>query len=360
METAIPNSLQLHEGVAVQFGAKSEDGIRRFEMLAYSGARVKRMFGDAIVDISGMTLGRQKKPILRQHDPTRIVGHSEEMSIDAKGLSVSGRMSSSTPDGKEVATLSDEGFPWETSIGFDILQYSRLREDESRNINGQLHKGPLIVFEKTKLREVSFVAAGADETTSGSVFSDGVAVDATSLKETEMSETKQTVVDPVAAFQKDHAAEVEKWQADARKAEAQAGTERLGRLKGAFPDRPQFVCDQFANGNDVPAAKAELCDVLVAEAKLSAVENAKLKEAAAKASDGHHGVDFKASGDGGKKTDRDSIPVEQLTAQDWATNFEACKTEFVDQAGYERFLRELRRVGDKETWGTFSRKDGGK
>lgn len=352
METAIPNSLQLHEGVAVTFAAKAEDGVRRFEMLAYSGARVKRMFGDAIVDLAGLSLGRKKKPILRQHDSSRIVGHSEEMSVDDKGVHVSGRMSSTTKDGMEVAATSDEGFPWETSIGFEILQYARLREDESRTINGQLHKGPLIVFEKTKLREVSFVAAGADENTTGSVFSDGVAVDATPIKEIDMTEDKKTAVDPVAAFQRDHAAEVEKWQADARKAEAQATTERLGRLKSAFPDRPQFVVDQFAKGNDVPAAKAELCDVLMAEAKLSAAENAKLKEAATKATEGHPGIAFAPSGGGdAEKTDRDKIPIEQLARQDWKANFEGCNQEFASLRGYEFFLREVRRVGDAKSWG---------
>lgn len=53
--------------------------------------------------------------------------------------------------------------------------------------------------------------------------------------------------------------------AAAREEATAEATARLSALQTAFPDRPQFVLDQFAAGHDVTEAKAALADILLAE-----------------------------------------------------------------------------------------------
>ncbi len=148
---------------------------RRFSMLAHSGKVMENhwFWGNFAIDLKGISVGRKKKPALRDHSSNRIVGWTEDIFIDDKrGVMADGIFSEKTIDGKEVLSLADEGFPWQASVYIPPLSIETIREGEEREVNGHKLKGPGTIFRKSVLREVSFCALGADENTHASAFSD--------------------------------------------------------------------------------------------------------------------------------------------------------------------------------------------
>ena len=165
----------VHNG-ALKFSAPpgAEGGPRRFEMLAYTGQMMDVGFGSPVViDMKGIKLGAQCKPILLNHDPLKIVGHSDKCRVDAKGLCLEGSVSASTPAGLEVAQLADEGFPWQASINVTPTKTRRVEAGESVKCNGMECAGPLQLILKSVLRESSFCPMGADGDTKSVVFHAG-------------------------------------------------------------------------------------------------------------------------------------------------------------------------------------------
>jgi hypothetical protein len=155
--------------------AGSEAQPRRFEIKAYTGKVISSYFGGFVIDIDGIQT-KEKVPILREHARDRIVGWSEETRKDGSGLHLSGVFADSTPDGKEVLALADEGFPWQASVGIKALQVKILKNaNESLEVNGKKYNGPLEVWTKSLVGETSMVAWGADNDTGMSLLSeDGV------------------------------------------------------------------------------------------------------------------------------------------------------------------------------------------
>lgn len=137
---------------------------RRFGILAYTGAIIQRWYGQVVIDLAGMRLDN-RLPALRDHDHGRIVGVVDSHSIDASGLQLRGVFSAVTDDGREVLALADEGFCWQASIGVWCEAVQEVEPGVSVEVNGQELAGPLTVWRKSHVREVSFVAIGADENT---------------------------------------------------------------------------------------------------------------------------------------------------------------------------------------------------
>ena len=59
---------------------------RKFSMVAHSGRVMLNhwLWGNLAIDLSGVSIGREKKPALRDHDSDRIVGWTEGINIDEK------------------------------------------------------------------------------------------------------------------------------------------------------------------------------------------------------------------------------------------------------------------------------------
>lgn len=168
-----PTRLRLTDAAQVKFAAgEGASAARKFQMTAYTGAAVDGgWFGKLIIDMNGMKIGSQKKPILRQHDPERIAGFSEAITKDGT-LEISGTLSNATEAGQEVAKLADEGFPWQASVGIGINKTRTLAEGETATVNGVELSGPALIVTSSTLKESSFVPLGADGATSGVVLSD--------------------------------------------------------------------------------------------------------------------------------------------------------------------------------------------
>ena len=120
-----------------------------------------------VVDLQGaIDVGSVK--LLRDHDPSRIVGHGSA-TIDGNSLNASGVVSGTSEDAREVVSSAGNGFPWEASIGLRPSRLEYVQSGQSATVNGQSVKGPAYIVRAGKLKEISLVALGADETTSASV-----------------------------------------------------------------------------------------------------------------------------------------------------------------------------------------------
>lgn len=155
---------------------------RGFLITAKSGKPIDRGYYKFAIDMSGVRF-ENKMPILRQHDPLRVVGFGQGFK-DGDSLFVEGEFSSVTSDGAEVLKLADEGYPWQASIGIWPDKYKVLQDEkESETVNGYEVKGPAIIYQKSHVREVSFVALGADPDTAAIALSDDADDDITELNE---------------------------------------------------------------------------------------------------------------------------------------------------------------------------------
>ncbi len=163
--------------------AEGEGKLRRFSMTAYTGAAMNVGFGaPVVVDIQGVSTARQDIPILKGHDHDQIVGHTAEVSTSPQRIRASGLVSGVGDAAGEVVALAGNGFPWQASIGGDVLAREYVDKGEKVTVNGRSFQGPLIVVRKFQLNEISFVSLGADGSTSASV-----AAKATDSKEQNMN-----------------------------------------------------------------------------------------------------------------------------------------------------------------------------
>ena len=168
----IPSQVRLNAVVPAELKYDEDDDKKkqkRFDMTAYTGAIVNLGGYDAIFSTSGIKLGESKKPILKQHDHNQIVGYTESLTSDGANLYAHGVLldGDSHPAAQEVISASAQGFPWQASVGLEIDESGivNLQDGEELEINGLNVKGPLLVMNKTTLKEISFVPLGADSQT---------------------------------------------------------------------------------------------------------------------------------------------------------------------------------------------------
>jgi hypothetical protein len=78
--------------------------LKRFSMLAYTGGQMT-LGGwpyPVVVDLSGLAAVKKKRPILRDHDASRVVGHTESVEIDGSKIRAEGIISGTGADAKEI------------------------------------------------------------------------------------------------------------------------------------------------------------------------------------------------------------------------------------------------------------------
>ncbi|CAN5597799.1 hypothetical protein BH11PLA2_BH11PLA2_45860 [soil metagenome] len=173
------NTLTLTAGVDLKASADAT-APPKFSMLAYTGDAMKVGFGSAVVvDLTGLNVLKARQPVLRDHDPSKIIGHVTAAAMDkTTGLTVEGVVSGTGPDAAEVISAARNGFPWQASIGAEIHNTEFLQAGSKATVNGRLFTGPLNIIRASTLKELSFVPMGADGATSATIrasFSRGIA-----------------------------------------------------------------------------------------------------------------------------------------------------------------------------------------
>jgi hypothetical protein len=146
-------------------------GLPRFRMTAYTGGpmRVAGWRYPVIVDLAGLAIPSQSRPIRFGHDAASGVGHTDAIGIQAGQLVATGVVSRDTPAAKEVVVSSKNGFPWQASIGAGVEEFEFVKEQQKVLVNGRTFDGPVNVVRKATLGEISFVDLGADGNTSAQV-----------------------------------------------------------------------------------------------------------------------------------------------------------------------------------------------
>ncbi len=151
--------------------AKGEDKLPTFKMLAYTGGPMRIGYWPypVVVELTGLTIPKRSRPILKDHDPALVVGHTTEIEVEATKLRVAGVISGTSEAATEVVGTSINGFPWQASIGARDIKAEFVESDQKADANGQTFKGPVYIVRKATLGEISFVAIGADDKTSAKV-----------------------------------------------------------------------------------------------------------------------------------------------------------------------------------------------
>ncbi len=152
-------------------GADGKPLLPRFSMIAYTGGpmRLQGWRHPVIVDLAGLKIPTQSRPIRLGHDAAQGVGHTDAIRVEANQLVASGVVSRDTSAAREVVASSRNGFPWQASIGASVEQHEFVRESQTVHVNGQDFTGPVNVVRTSVLGEISFVDLGADGNTSALV-----------------------------------------------------------------------------------------------------------------------------------------------------------------------------------------------
>ena len=152
-----------------------EDGPKRFDMVAYTGGQLllAKYPYPVVVELSGLEIPRQSRPVFKDHKPADIVGHTDTIQAADGCLTATGLVSGTGPAAKEVLDSGKNGFPWQASIGAIPKHIVFVPAGHKIEANGRTFEGPIYVAKKAVLREISFVALGADDHTSARLAATG-------------------------------------------------------------------------------------------------------------------------------------------------------------------------------------------
>lgn len=148
---------------------------RTFSGVAYGGGVVTdHAAWDAVgFDLAGLTAAAPM-PLLLQHDSDRVIGVIDRAHNDGSQLVIGGRLfTAADADARAVAAKADAGLPWQMSVGIWFDRIEEVAPGAAFSLNGGAHQGPAVVARQSRVREVSFVALGADSSTHASVFGRG-------------------------------------------------------------------------------------------------------------------------------------------------------------------------------------------
>lgn len=173
-EWDVPSRLRIYceDGGGIKFAAVAavegnKPSLRHFSMTAYTGGAMQ-LSGwryPVVVDLAGLRVTKKSRPILKDHDSRQIVGHTDEISVGERTLDVDGVISGTGLTAQEIIATSENGFPWQASLGAVAEKVIFVTDGKTANANGREFTGPVYIARKSMLGEVSFVALGADDDT---------------------------------------------------------------------------------------------------------------------------------------------------------------------------------------------------
>ena len=166
------------DAITIEANASFDDGtpdgdtpVPRFRMVAYTGDAmiISGWKHPVVVDLEGLAIPSQRRPVRFAHSAYQGVGHSERIAVESNQLIAEGVVSRDTPAAREIVASGKRGFPWQASIGAAVREAELIRAQRSVTVNGRTFEGPVYIARKTTLGEISFVDLGADTATSASI-----------------------------------------------------------------------------------------------------------------------------------------------------------------------------------------------
>lgn len=166
-----PNKLELSAPLNMEKAEADDKGLPTFSIMANSGVpmQARGFFDPVIIDLTGAKFARKVIPVIFNHDDEARAGHTTLHDVSNKGIKISGVVSATGDRAERFVKDSRNGFPFQASVGADIIKVKPIEAGEEIEVNGKLYQGPLIVAKKTSIYEVSIVTFGADGNTSASV-----------------------------------------------------------------------------------------------------------------------------------------------------------------------------------------------
>lgn len=173
-DAGVPRQLTLSATATIDLTAGAgadEKALPRFRMIAYTGApmRIAGWRHPVVLDLAGLAIPSQSRPIRFGHDPLSGVGHTDSIHMEDGQLVASGVVSRDTSAAREIVVSAKNGFPWQASVGAGVEEFEFVKENQKVVVNGRALTGPLNVVRKSTLGEISFVDLGADGRTSATV-----------------------------------------------------------------------------------------------------------------------------------------------------------------------------------------------
>ncbi|MBX3399538.1 MAG: hypothetical protein KF873_12415 [Gemmataceae bacterium] len=193
-QPSAPRTLNLEATATIHLeaaGTGEGSPLPRFRMVAYTGTPmlVAGWRHPVVLDLAGLAIPSQARPIRFGHDPLSGVGHTDAVRVEDGQLVATGVVSRDTPAAREVVVSAKNGFPWQASVGASVEEFEFVKESQQVLVNGRSLAGPLNVVRKATLGEISFVDLGADGRTSASVAANQNAGDPPVPTETETEST---------------------------------------------------------------------------------------------------------------------------------------------------------------------------
>jgi hypothetical protein len=270
--------------------AEEAEKPRRFRMVASTGAEFSRLYADRVrIDLAGI---EAEFPLAILEDHSHRVGVARSGKLEQEGFVLEGELLDNEA-ARAIAADGRQGYPFQASIGADVLARETLAEGVSAEINGDTVTGPLELWRRVRLGESSVITLGnpADRGTSTAIL----------------------------------AAEHEQRESDM--AERKGLKEVLAALP---PERHGWAAAQWADGKETLQIRAELADVLLAERAASDKAHAEaLAEAKREQLDklrlqaGSPGIGFDGRSreqDGGLTAEQlAALPAEERLAHAWAS-----------------------------------------
>jgi hypothetical protein len=246
------SQVRLAAAAAAEGTPPPPEGTRAVEILAYTGDVVDVGFGPEVFDLAGMEIPTQKHPLLVDHDTARPAGFSTAVEKSDVDLRVRGLVFTDEEDGARVAKRSDKGFPQQASVRVTVLEDELVPAGETRVINGRTLTGPFTHDKRTRLKETSFVALGADANTR--------AVALTGKEKTQMAtkKRKQAAEEMPEVEEEEEVLDEEETPPTDPMAAERA---RVDAIMEAIPDA-KLARQHIKSGSSVEAAKAAYADQL--------------------------------------------------------------------------------------------------
>lgn len=189
LTAASENSLKF--SAPVELTAAAEEGKKpTFSIVAYTGVPMNAggFYSPVIVELSGIKTINATIPILLDHDPSQIVGQGSSK-VDSQ-IRVDGSIMGDSAEANKVVALAKDGFKWQASIGASVTRREFLEAGKKAVVNGREVSGPMMIARESTLQEVSFVAIGADQSTSAAVAASQSKGKVTAMKFEEWLEAK--------------------------------------------------------------------------------------------------------------------------------------------------------------------------
>jgi len=172
---ALPRTADFAAEADFKFVPGSAEGdivsLPTFSIRAYNGGALNhpKFPFPVVVDLATLNASKSR-PALLDHVTGNRVGHTTDIRNAGTHLDIDGIVSATGDAAREVVASSQNGFPWQASIG---VYFSRplelIKAGRKIEVNGQTFEGPVLVAREAVFREITFTALGVDDNTSAQI-----------------------------------------------------------------------------------------------------------------------------------------------------------------------------------------------